>query len=31
MFRKKLPKAYIRPIGDGDSIIYIYDEDGNEK
>lgn len=26
----KLPKVYVRPIGDGDSLVYIVDKEGNE-
>lgn len=25
-----MKKAYVRPIGDGDSVIFVYDKDGNE-
>lgn len=28
--RKKLPKAYIQPIGDGDSMVWAVNDDGEE-
>ncbi len=28
--KMKFKKAYIRPIGDGDSLVYVLDKKGNE-